>query len=418
MVLRGGFGLSFFPGDYTSGVALKNPPFTTSFTCGSSTTGSLTNTGCPADIGTLSQGSPLPLAASGFPTVSGPGGTTLDLTKIPPSSLGAVDTNFQASYNMQFNVTLEKQFGGNVVSAGYVGMRGRDLVMAIGDINRALPSGSAPALPRPYATLAPRITSIGYYTTQGESAYNALQLTFNRRLAKGFSMTSGFTYAHGEDDITGLGTSTGGYGNLIGPLSQAVANIRSYDWATSDFNIKYRWTLGGNYELPFGASLRGAAAQAFKGWQVNGSVTWQTGLPFTVQDQTAVSGIIGVGGNAERPNLVKSDIRVANPTVGSAGQFLDPAAFAAPAAGTLGNAPRNLGYGPNQSVVNMSLFKTFKLGERWNLQFRTETFNLPNHPVFDRPQFNNVGNANFGKITALAPGATPRQIQFALKLLF
>jgi hypothetical protein len=378
----------------------------------------LTNTGCPADIGTLSQGSPLPLAASGFPTVSGPGGTTLDLTKIPPSSLGAVDTNFQASYNMQFNVTLEKQFGGNVVSAGYVGMRGRDLVMAIGDINRALPSGSAPALPRPYATLAPRITSIGYYTTQGESAYNALQLTFNRRLAKGFSMTSGFTYAHGEDDITGLGTSTGGYGNLIGPLSQAVANIRSYDWATSDFNIKYRWTLGGNYELPFGASLRGAAAQAFKGWQVNGSVTWQTGLPFTVQDQTAVSGIIGVGGNAERPNLVKSDIRVANPTVGSAGQFLDPAAFAAPAAGTLGNAPRNLGYGPNQSVVNMSLFKTFKLGERWNLQFRTETFNLPNHPVFDRPQFNNVGNANFGKITALAPGATPRQIQFALKLLF
>src|SRR5207302_4236553 len=100
--------------------------------------------------------------------------------------------------------------------------------------------------------------------------------------------------------------------------SQAVANIRSYDWATSDFNIKYRWTLGGNYELPFGASLRGPAALAFSGWQVNGSVTWQTGLPFTVQDQTAVSGIIGVGGNLERPNVLQDDIRVANPTVGSA----------------------------------------------------------------------------------------------------
>src|SRR5262249_48227033 len=79
LVLRGGFGLSFFPGDYTSGVALKNPPFTSSLSCGSSTTGSMTNTGCPAGIGTLSQGIPVAIAPSAFPTTSGPGGTTLDL---------------------------------------------------------------------------------------------------------------------------------------------------------------------------------------------------------------------------------------------------------------------------------------------------------------------------------------------------
>jgi hypothetical protein len=243
-------------------------------------------------------------------------------------------------------------------------------------------------------------------------------LSYNRRLTQGFSMTSGFTYAHGEDDITGVGTSTGGYANLVGPLAGAIANIRSYDWATSDFNVKTRWTVGGNYELPFAKSRKGVAGQALAGWQMNGSLSWQTGLPFTVQDQSAVSGIVGLGANAERPNLVSNNIRVSNPTVGSAGQFLDPAAFAVPTAGTLGNAPRNLGYGPNQSVVNLSLFKTFKFAERYNLQFRTEAFNLPNHPVFDRPQFNNVGNANFGKVTSLAPGASPRQIQFALKLLF
>ena len=66
----------------------------------------------------------------------------------------------------------------------------------------------------------------------------------------------------------------------------------------------------------------------------------------------------------------------------------------------------------------MSLFKTIPLSERYNLQFRTEAFNLPNHPVFDRPQFNNLGNPNFGKITALAGGYAMRQVQFALKLLF
>jgi len=103
--------------------------------------------------------------------------------------------------------------------------------------------------------------------------------------------------------------------------------------------------------------------------------------------------------------------------VGVAGQFLDPAAVALPANFTPGNATRNVGYGPNQSVLNLSLFKIFKLTEKFNLQFRTEVFNLPNHPVFGNPN-TSFGNANYGKITTTAGTYTPRQIQFALKLLF
>jgi outer membrane receptor protein involved in Fe transport len=412
-VVRGGFGLSFFPSDYTSSVALKNPPFTSALTCGSSTTGSLSNTGCPAGIGTLSQGAPVPLAPGDFPTTSG---GALDLTRIPPSTINAIDTNFKISYNYQFNVTLEKQFGNNVFSAGYIGTRGRNFPIALPDINRALPSGNATPNPRPFAVSAPRVATIAYFTTQGEASYNALQLTFNRRFAQGLSITSGFTYAHGMDDITGLGTSTGGYGNLIGPLSQAVANVRSYDWATSDFNIKYRWSFGGNYELPFGKSLTGAPKLLFSGWQLNSSAIWQTGLPFTVTDQNSVSGIIGLA--AERPNVMNSAIRMSAPTVGSSGQWLNPSSFAMPANFQLGNAPRNIGYGPNQAVVNASLFKIFKIAEGYNLQFRAESFNLANHPIFGNPNTNNFGNPNFGRITAMAGTYAPRQIQFALKLLF
>lgn len=88
-----------------------------------------------------------------------------------------------------------------------------------------------------------------------------------------------------------------------------------------------------------------------------------------------------------------------------------------PASFTLGNASSNVGYGPNQSVVNLSFFKVFALTEKVNLQFRTEIFNLPNHPVFGNPN-TLFGNANFGKITTMAGVYTPRQIQFALKLLF
>ena len=443
VVLRGGFGLSFFPGDYTSGVALKNPPLAGAFSCGSSNTGSITNTGCPTGTGLFSQGVPQPLAVSSFPTVAGPGGTTLDLTKIVSSSLGAVDTNFKTSLNMQFNVIAEKQFGANVVSVGFVGMRGRRLVEALGDINRALPTGTVNAAgtgatsnPRPFSVSAPKITSIGYYTTHGESQYNALQLGFNRRLSKGLSFTSGLTFAHGEDDVTGLGTGTGGYSNLIGPdLNKALDNIKQYDWATSDFNVKRRFSVGGNYELP-GKGLKGVKGYTLGGWQTNGSLTWMTGLPFTVTLASSRSGVTGLG--TERPNLVNNNILTSNPSVTAVGRYLDPRAFGCTpstanidssdfiknatctpnvAFGTLGNAPRNVGIGPNQAVVNLSFFKTFKFTESVNLQFRTEGFNIANHPIFGNPNVT-LGNANFGTITQMAGGYTPRQIQFALKLLF
>src|SRR5262249_3955351 len=163
-------------------------------------------------------------------------------------------------------------------------------------------------------------------------------------------------------------TSTGGYGNRIGSLAQAVANVRAYDWATSDFNIKYRWSFGGNYQVPFGKSLRGAPGLMLSGWQINASTIWQTGLPFTVTDQHSVTGVIALA--TERPNVGSGSIRMSTPTFGSNGQWLNPGAFSMPSNYELGNAPRNIGYGPNQNVINLSLHKIFKIGEDYNLQFR------------------------------------------------
>src|SRR5262245_427417 len=276
-VVRGGWGLSYFPTDYTSGVALRNLPIASVFACG---TGA--GNACPAGIGFLSQGVPRPTPPEAYAKL--PDGT-LDLTQIPPAQLQAVDRNYRIGHTQQFNVLIEKQFGNSVISAGYVGMRGANLAQALVDINRGLPTGTSATSPRLFSAF-PLIGQVGYYTSHGNSEYNALQINFNRRLSNGLSFTSGYTEAR----------------------SHAV--------------------------------------------------------------------------------------------------------------GTLGNAPRNLTFGPNQNVINLSLFKTFTLTERSNLQFRAEAFNLPNHPVFDRPQFNNFGTAAFGKITGLAPGYSMRQLQFALKLLF
>ena len=406
--------------------ALKNLPFTSALSCGPSTTASLTNTNCPAGIGTLSQGVPRPTDPTAYATNNG----VIDLTRIPPSVLTAVALDYKSSFTQQFNVLLEKQLGASVITVGYVGMRGSRAVMNLPDINRAAPCGGSTPNARPFAAF-PRLGTINYLTPSGSSEYNALQVSFNRRLSNGLSFTSGYTYASAHDNVTGLGTGTGGYGNFVGSLPQALDNARKYDWARSDFNIQSRFTFGGNYDLPFGKNFSGPAKYALAGWSMNGSLALQTGLPFTVATQGNFSGITGLGGNLERPNLVNNNIRVSNPSVGVNGQFLDPNAFGcAPTSaasvactpnlttGVLGTAPRNVGYGPNQSVINLSAFKTFSFAERYHLQFRTEAFNLPNHPVFDRPAFNNLGNVNFGKITSLAPGYAMRQIQFALKVQF
>src|SRR5262249_42985376 len=215
----------------------------------------------------------------------------------------------------------------SVISAGYVGMRGGHLGQVLPDINRGLPTGTSATSPRLFAAF-PRIGQVTYFTNHGNSEYNPLPTSFNRRLGQRLSLTSGYTESRSHDNVTGIGTGTGGYGNLMGPLPDAFDRINRYDWANSDFNILRRFTFGGNYDLPFGRNLKGVAGAAFANWRVNGSMAWQKGLPLTVVDSAARSGIAGVGGSTERPDLTGQPLLVSNPTVGSTGQYLNPAAFA------------------------------------------------------------------------------------------
>jgi len=98
-------------------------------------------------------------------------------------------------------------------------------------------------------------------------------------------------------------------------------------------------------------------------------------------------------------------------------------AFALPPVNTQGNLGRNTVIGPGLVAIDASLSKKFQLGETRTLQFRTEVFNLPNHPNFSIPSgltsFTNATGAvspTFGKITSTT--TTSRQIQFGLKLTF
>ena len=188
-----------------------------------------------------------------------------------------------------------------------------------------------------------------------------------------------------------------------------------------------------NYQLPFGHGQKyGADSSAavngiLGGWAISGITTAETGNPFTVllgfdQCQTIDPPCY--------PNVDKSLLRV----TGHPNQWYDPAAFSLQPVGTLGDSPRNVLLGPNLFTLDFALRKTFRLSDRFNLEFRSEFFNITNRPNFASP--NNTrdptGSGGRGDVVINDPSGVPvgnagqifstvttsRQIQFAVKLMF
>ena len=83
-------------------------------------------------------------------------------------------------------------------------------------------------------------------------------------------------------------------------------------------------------------------------------------------------------------------------------------------AGQFGNEGRNTCRGAGIFDADVSLVRTFRVGEKTGLQFRAESFNVLNHPNFGLP-VNDLASPNFGVVLEAGP---PRLIQFALKLLY
>ncbi len=115
---------------------------------------------------------------------------------------------------MQYNLTVQKQFGANVVSAGYVGEVGRHLQYAP-NINVAAPSAGTP-LPLVYSGVFPNVSNINYSTASGASEYNSAQFSFERRYAKGLTVNVNYTFARNLTNITdGGATVTAAAGSIL-----------------------------------------------------------------------------------------------------------------------------------------------------------------------------------------------------------
>jgi hypothetical protein len=386
-VVRGGFGLFYNPNG--NGGALlrlqRHVPF-----------GPIYNQTNPdATIGTrVSDGFPAP------PTVN------FDSIKNPSGGVVGVFPGYRSSYAQQFNLGVQHELPEQtVVKVAIVGNLGRRLGTTI-DLNQPLPGAGAVNPRRAFFGVRPGLAGISYAVSDGLSAYYSGQLSVEKRMSRGLQLMLAYTLAHAIDDVA---TEFGG-----GAGTPQDIRRRRADRGNSSFDLRHRMTLSYIYDIPVGkgraVNLTGRAANLLiGGWQTNGILTIQTGLPFNLGHAGANTG--GAGGS--RPDYLREPTLPSDQR--SLARWFDTTAFGTPAIYTFGNLARNALFGPGRWNYDSSLFKNFHLNEKMRFEFRAELFNLFNHPQFGQPAAT-IGAGGVGTITSTV--GNPRQIQIGGRFIF
>jgi hypothetical protein len=383
-VLRAGAGLFYasqaFPG--AGATPLGSPPFL------------LINT-YPTD-----QINPSITFANGFPA------DALNTTKnFNPASAtwDGFDIGMKMPYVWKWNVGLQHEVAGILLEANYVGDKGSQLPVYY-DYNMPLPgSGSVPS-----RRLLPAFGSIGYTQSMGNSEYEALEARVEKRFSAGLSMLASYTHSKVID-----------YGGV--QLSGDDLNYRNVrnialDRGPAAYDLRDRLVISYLYDLPFGRGRRFSIANpmlntVLGNWQVNGITTIRGGQYFTAE-----LGFSAANTGDPRPDRIRdgnlpSDQRTVQ-------HWFDTAAFVAPTPFNFGNEGRDVLLGPGAVNFDFSFFKRLPLrwlGESGEAQFRSEFFNLFNHPQFQIPN-TRADIPQGGSITATSTAM--RQIQFGMKVIF
>jgi hypothetical protein len=429
-VVRAAYGIYFGPSMRSAAITVGSEGF------GSSTT----YTGSPNGL------TPSVYLSNPFPNgLNLPVGSSQGLlTGIGSSFENPVTGDNKVGYTQNWNLDIQRQLPfGILVDAAYVGSHGVHLNKS-GENNWNLNQLSPSALgfgtqlqqsvPNPFYGIIttgpesgttitrsylessfPQFTAIdASYLTGGYELYDSFQLKVEKRLSRGLSALVSYTGEKQIDDFSSI--SNVGQGNSAG-----IQNIwnPAGERAVSANDISRNFTMSAIYTLPFGRGQQfggnwNRPVDALLGsWQINGIATETTGYPLSPSTQDTSDS----GGTVLRPNLTGVSPVVKGSIKSRLNQYLNPAAFSQPAPFTFGDAPRTLSNvrAPGTHDIDFSIFKNFKPANGVNVQFRAEAFNLLNQVVFGSPNMV-LSSGQFGVITTQTN--TPREIQFALKILF
>lgn len=368
IVLRGGYGISFMPNMIASSMAMRNPPFVNLYT----------TTATPlTPLNRISDGLPPPVPTD---------------PSNPTGSLTGVAFSGATPYVQQYNLTLQSELPlGMVGTVSYVGALGRRQYIFNGgvNVNLANPGPGAIQPRRPYYSVFPNVSGIAIAAPWYNTDYQGLQATLERRYSNGLSLLATFTWSHSIDN------------------EPAIVNDPQTERGDSFLDLRRRFTLLADYELPFAKGAHGFAAMLAKGWGINAVAVLTTGLPFDITNSAPRANT----GGSDRPNLV------GDPNSGfqqSIYQWFNTAAFAAQPVYTYGNLARNALHGPGRESLDLAIHREFTPTERTRLEFRAEAFNVTNTAAFSAPGAS-FGSSTFGVISS---AGLPRNIQLGLKLLF
>ena len=325
-------------------------------------------------------------------------------------------------YIQSWNFTVQRRLPADLVaSVAYVGTQTVHQ-LADRDINAAPPGGGPSG--RPLAATQGRKIAALMWDGWISGNYHALQVALNRQFARGLFLKGAYTWSK-----TINWTDDDGWAGM--PLTNWEPALRR-NRAVAGYDRTHMFTLGFLYELPFGPGKTwahsGALSWLLRGWQTNGVFSAYSGTPFTIWANGAE---LNMPGTAQTADQVKPEVKILG-EIGPGKSWFDPLAFAQPKGVRFGTTGRNVMRGPGMWNLDLSLFRTFALGERWKLEFRAEAFNVTNTPKFANPgsyvasmRLNPDGTirslGNFSSITSTLNGlATPseRQFRFGLRLSF
>jgi hypothetical protein len=240
----------------------------------------------------------------------------------------------------------------------------------------------------------------------GSGNYNSLQTKLTRRLSSGLQLTAAYTWAHTLDNSASAFGESGGV--VVGPNGTPLLQ---YEHGNADTDQRQIFTLSSIYELPFGRgkAFGNGAPKAVNyiigGWQWNNVIVRDTGTPLDIS-------MNGSGANG-RPDYhggcqtgVSWHVWISCP----AGAFT-------PAAGLVGDLPRNAFPGPGTFSWDTSVVKNITIGERVTTQLRAQLYNLTNTPQFQNPD-TNFSNGDFGQLFSARIAPPNRELELALRVSF